>query len=320
MPMDIEGLHSFIAVAREKSISKAAQSLHVTQPTLSARLRKLEDSLGVALVERGWEGVRLTKQGRFFLSYSVGLFQELDEAASLLRKRSEPEPILPIEAVTKDSRLRIGVESFLYPALMNPIIQAIQQVVPDAECNFVSQSSNLLMNTMESDGLDLCVSYVYEPKASLRSIQVVDDNAVLMVPSQGDYPEIRSDLSNVGLLLDRPFILFENSPLLLYRDVTEKVFLYLFGSVPDRFHIVDNVSVAVDILSSGFGYTFMPGLSIAHLADKPLPFRRIPIPAPFPISPVYISYSEALSARHPMETLIGSIRDRLSRPIGARFA
>lgn len=316
--MDMEGLHSFIAVAREKSISKAAQSLHVTQPTLSARLRKLEDSLGVALVERGWEGVRLTKQGRFFLSYSVQLFQELDEAAALLRKRDDPETIHPVEAVTKDSRLRIGVESFLYPAFMNPIIQAIQHVIPDAECNFVSKPSNLLLNAMESDALDLCIGYVYEARPNLRSVKIMDDEAVLMVPSQG-YPEIRGDLGNVGLIFDKPFILFENSPLLLYRDVTEKVFLYLFGRVPDRFHIVDNVSVAVDILSSGFGYTFLPGSSIAHLPDKSLSFRRIPIPESFLASPICISYSEALSARHPMERLIGGIRERLSRKIGARF-
>ncbi|MBB6735403.1 LysR family transcriptional regulator [Cohnella zeiphila] len=317
--MDMEGLHSFIAVARERSISKAAQSLHVTQPTLSARLRKLEDSLGVALVERGWEGVRLTKQGRFFLTYSVQLFQELEEAAALLRKRAARELDQPIEAATKDTRLRIGVESFLYPAFMNPVIQAIQRVDPEAECNFVSKSSNLLMNMLESDGLDLCVSYIYHPKPNLQSVKVLDDEAVLMYPFQ-DYPDIQDDLGNVGLLFDKPFVLFENSPLLLYRDVTEKVFLYLFGRIPERFHIVDNVSVTIDIVSSGFGYTFMPGSSIAHLAGRPLPFRRVTIPAPFRVSPVYISYSEALSARHPIAALIESIRSRLSDRIEGRFS
>jgi len=318
MVVDMEGLHSFIAVAREKSISKAAQSLHVTQPTLSARLRKLEDSLGVTLVERGWEGVRLTKQGRFFLSDSVQLFQELEEAAALLRKRASRELDRPIEAVTNDGRLRIGVEAFLYPAYMNPIIQAIQEVLPDVDCNFVSKSSNLLLNMLESDGLDLCVNYVFQPKPGLTTIRIMEETAVLMYPSRG-YPEIRDDLGNVGWLFDKPFILFENSPLLLYRDVTEKVFLYLFGKVPERFHIVDNVSVAIDILSAGFGYTFMPGSSIAHLAGKPLPFRRLPIPASFLISPVYVSYLESRSARFPTEALVDRIRRRLLAHDGGRF-
>lgn len=51
--MDLEGLHSFATIAKEKSISKAAQTLHVTQPTLSARIRKLEEGMGVKLLDRG---------------------------------------------------------------------------------------------------------------------------------------------------------------------------------------------------------------------------------------------------------------------------
>ncbi|WP_168735890.1 LysR family transcriptional regulator [Cohnella fermenti] len=316
--MDMEGLHSFIAVAREKSISKAAQKLHVTQPTLSARLRKLENGLGVTLIERGWEGVRLTKQGRFFLSYSVQLQQELEEAASLLRRRAARESDPPIEAVTKDTRLRIGLESFLYFSFMNPVIRGIQRAAPDSECNFVSKSSNLLMSMLESDGLDLCVSYIYEPKPNLRSIKIMEDEAVLMVPLQG-YPDIRDDLSNVGELFDKPFVLFENSPLLLYREVTEKVFLYLFGKVPERFHIVDNVSVTLDILAGNFGYTFMPGSSISHLPPEKLTFRPIRIPASFLISPIYITYSESLAERIPMKSLLDSIRDEIVKKKRERF-
>ena len=137
--MDTVGVHSFIVVTRERSISRAAQALHVTQPTLSARLRKLEDDLGVTLLERSWDGIRLTTEGRFFLSYSLQLFQELEESATLLRKRDSHEADGPIEAVTNARRLRIGVESFLYPALTRSMIEGVQQVAPEAECRFVDE-------------------------------------------------------------------------------------------------------------------------------------------------------------------------------------
>ena len=51
--MDIRVLRYFLAVAREENISKAAEYLHITQPTLSRQLKELEDELNVSLFTRG---------------------------------------------------------------------------------------------------------------------------------------------------------------------------------------------------------------------------------------------------------------------------
>ena len=61
--MDIKQISYFLAVAREKSFSKAAENLTVSQPTLSVAVKKLEEELGVKLFRRGQYRVVLTDEG-----------------------------------------------------------------------------------------------------------------------------------------------------------------------------------------------------------------------------------------------------------------
>jgi DNA-binding transcriptional LysR family regulator len=307
--MDMETVHSFIAVARKKSISKAAQSLHVTQPTLSARLRKLEEGLGVPLVERGWDGIRLTKEGRFFLSYSIQLFRELEEASALLRTGAVSELDRPIKAVTRADRLRIGIESMFFPAFTAPVIRAIRRSNPETDCHFVCRSSELLMHLVDCGGLDLCVHYAGAGGANVRSAPLMDDRFVLIYPS--DYPPVASDLHDAGRLKDKPFVLFDKSPLLVFRDVTEPAFKRLFGGAPDRFHIVSDVEAALEIVAGGFGFTFIPATSIFHLLDGSLPFRVVLLGPDFLSMPVLVSRPAAESPLHPLAEMAEAVLEEL---------
>lgn len=64
--MDFRILRYFLAVAREQSFTKAAEQLHITQPTLSRQLAALEEELGVKLLARSGRNITLTDQGIFF--------------------------------------------------------------------------------------------------------------------------------------------------------------------------------------------------------------------------------------------------------------
>lgn len=66
--MKLHVLRYFIAVAQERSITRASEILHVTQPTLSRQLRELEQEMGCALLERDKHGVALTDDGVFLLN------------------------------------------------------------------------------------------------------------------------------------------------------------------------------------------------------------------------------------------------------------
>ena len=89
--MDIRTLEYFLAIAREQNISAAAESLHITQPTLSRQMKELEISLGRQLFIRGNRKITLTEEGMI-------LRKRADEILALV-KRTEDEIILADEII-----------------------------------------------------------------------------------------------------------------------------------------------------------------------------------------------------------------------------
>jgi DNA-binding transcriptional LysR family regulator len=96
--MELRHLRYFVAVAEEKSVTRAASRLHVSQPPLSRQIRDLERELGVNLFDRSASGVRLTEAGETFLADARGI---LDRAA---------EAVEHVKAVAlgKQGKLRVG--------------------------------------------------------------------------------------------------------------------------------------------------------------------------------------------------------------------
>ena len=76
--MVLRQLEYLAALAREKHFGRAAQACHVTQPTLSAAIRLLEDDLGAPIVERGHRFVGLTAQGRLVLDHAHRILAEAE--------------------------------------------------------------------------------------------------------------------------------------------------------------------------------------------------------------------------------------------------
>jgi DNA-binding transcriptional LysR family regulator len=76
--MELRHLRYFIAVAEERSFSRAAERLHVSQPPLSRQIRNLETELGVKLLDRNRQGVRLTNFGNATLTRARALIRDAD--------------------------------------------------------------------------------------------------------------------------------------------------------------------------------------------------------------------------------------------------
>lgn len=83
--METRVLRYFLAVARERSLSRAAEALHVTQPTLSRQMMELEESLGKTLFLRGKKGVSLTREGQFLRRRAQEIIELVDRTTAALR-------------------------------------------------------------------------------------------------------------------------------------------------------------------------------------------------------------------------------------------
>lgn len=105
-------LRSFVAVVESGGFTRAAQSLHLTQSTVSQQLRRLEDEVGQRLIEREPGGVRPTQAGERLLGYARRLLQLGDEARAAMRGDEREEVV------------RLGVPEDLAGAALTPVLSA----------------------------------------------------------------------------------------------------------------------------------------------------------------------------------------------------
>jgi LysR family transcriptional activator of nhaA len=116
----------FWAVAKEGNLTRAAQSLHVSQSTLSVQIRQLEDQLGQALFTREGRVLSLTEAGRIALAYAEQIFETGAELVATLKDGRQREyQVLRIGAVATLSRN--FQESFVKPLLARPNVELVLQ-------------------------------------------------------------------------------------------------------------------------------------------------------------------------------------------------
>ena len=89
--MHIESLEYFQKIAEVKSISKVANSSHISQPALSQQIQKLEDSLGKQLFLRSNRGVKLTEAGEIVLKYADNIIRTYNKMLSELTEQENEE-------------------------------------------------------------------------------------------------------------------------------------------------------------------------------------------------------------------------------------
>src|SRR5689334_10791711 len=131
--MDIRQLQYLVALAREKHFTRAAQACHVTQPTLSGRIRQLEQELGVPIVERGQRFHGLTSDGERVLAWAQVI---LDNWGSLQQEIAS----LRSASGALAGHLSLGVIPSALP-MAALITKAIQARHPRVELTVLSQSS-----------------------------------------------------------------------------------------------------------------------------------------------------------------------------------
>ncbi len=142
--MELRVLKYFLMVSREGNITKAAQLLHVTQPTLSRQLMKLEEELGVKLFERSSHSIVLTNDGMLLKRRA----QEIVELAEKTKKELSEEKELSGE-------LEIGSGEFKSFSFFADIISEFNEKNPNVSFKFYSGNGDLIKSKLERGILDV---------------------------------------------------------------------------------------------------------------------------------------------------------------------
>lgn len=257
--MELRVLQYFLAVAREQNISAAAQSLHLTQPTLSRQLRELEEELGKQLMIRGNRKITLTEDGML-------LRKRAEEILDLVG-RTEKELTRSDETVSGDIYIGTGETDGI-----RQIVRAAHQIqgrYPGIRFHIVSGDAEDVCERLDKGLLDFGVLLgdIDKVKYNYTELPMKDTWGVLM---QRSSPLAEKDAVTPRDLWDKPLI--------LSRQVDNKSGLYRWlRKEPTELHtvatynLIYNASLMVD---EGMGYAFtldkLVNTTGTHLCFRPL--------------------------------------------------
>ena len=135
--MTLQELRYLVAVAEEGQVARAAERCHVGQPTLSTQLKKLEDTLGVQLFERGPRGLKPTAAGAPIIAQARVVLEEATKLRALARATQDP----------MTGSLRLGAIPTLGPYLLPHLLPAIRKTYPKLR---LLLSENLTVQLLEA--------------------------------------------------------------------------------------------------------------------------------------------------------------------------
>ena len=144
--MELRQLRSFIAVAEDGVISRAAQRLHLTQSALSRQIKALEEDLGVTLLERSAHSVKLTQEGEVLLKEGRGVLERADAAVTKVR------------ASGKAVLLRVGYAPTLTAGILPLAISAFTQKHPRVRVELLDLSSTEMRTGLDQGSLDVVMT------------------------------------------------------------------------------------------------------------------------------------------------------------------
>ncbi len=257
--MELRVLQYFLAVAREENISAAAQSLHLTQPTLSRQLKELEEELGKQLMIRGNRKITLTEEGM--------LLRKRAEEILELVVRTEQEVMQPGDAISGDIYIGTGETDGVREIAR--MARQLQERYPDILFHIVSGDSVDVCERLDKGLLDfgILLGDRDKNKYDFLELPMRDTWGVLM---RRDSPLARQHTVSPRDLWDKPLI--------LSRQVDNKSELYRWlGREPSQFrtvatyNLIYNASLMVD---EGMGYAFTLD-KLVNTADSNLCFRPL---------------------------------------------
>ena len=185
--MELRHIRYFVAVAEELHFSRAAERLHVVQPAVSEQVRKLEQELGVRLLNRTKRSVSLTEAGAALLIEARRVLQRVEAARLAIQDARDRAA----------SRLRIGYTPASLPTGVTRALQQLATSMKTLETSLEPGFGVELVAAVRDERLDAAVvSLPVPPTAGLRITQLGHERAVAAVPvghRQAAQPAIRLD-------------------------------------------------------------------------------------------------------------------------------
>jgi LysR family hydrogen peroxide-inducible transcriptional activator len=240
-------LQYVVAVAETLGFHKAAERCHVSQPTLSAQVKQLEDVLGVQLFERNRRRVLLTAAGAVVLAHARRILLEIDDMIAAAEQLAEP----------RSGTFRIGVIPTIAPYLLPDVVPAARARYPKLQLVFREEKTDVIVADLHEGRLDGGLLALEADIGEWCSDRIMDDPFVVAVPK--GHPLARkkriraSDLEGERVLLLDEGHCFRAQALSICNQA---------GAQETELRAT-SLSTLAQMVSSGLAVTLLPQIAVA---------------------------------------------------------
>ncbi|MGC0366367.1 DNA-binding transcriptional LysR family regulator [Rhodococcus sp. 27YEA15] len=243
--MQINQLTYFVAVARTRHFTQAAEQTGVSQPTLSKQIRVLENSFGTPLFVRERGAIELTSAGEALLPHAQRIVLEAENAV-----RSVHEV-----AMLRRGRVRLGATPSLCESLLPEALNLFHRKYPDVELEIHEAGSGVLTQELVLGRLDiaLVIEPFHDAASELESTRLMTESLVLASPVESAMP----DAMSVADLREVPLVMFREGYDL--RDVTIRACADA-GFAPLLAIEGGEMSAVLRFVESGLGCAIVPSM------------------------------------------------------------
>lgn len=263
--MNLRELEYFKAVSEQHSFTKAAKQLYVSQPCVTAAVNRLEEFLGVQLLERNKKekAVRVTAQGALFLARVDNILSEIDEAIMEVRNYNS-------------TSIHFGLPPIIGAYLFPSMFAYIRKRYPHVQFKVTEYGSRVTTELLREGKLDLGIigQENKEPIAGLHSVLLYEDHLTVCVPD--DHPLAERKSISIAELKEEHFIVLTDA--YVHHEQLMKA-CASYGFKPQIVFESDEIQTVKSMVASGAGISLivsmavqnMPGLVTVPL-EEPLPF------------------------------------------------
>lgn len=274
-----------LAVLEEGTFSKAAEKLFITQPALSAEIKKIEAGLGhTPIFDRSCSPVRLTKEGEYYVA----------KMKQLLAIEQELAAHFHADAPSSDAPIRIGSSAFFCNYMLGPIITEFKKQWSMAQFELVETYITEMERMLRNDQLDFILNTDRMDQSIYQSVVCFYETLILAVPADNpindtlkDYQLAVDDIVNrrqndpafpavdLKLFAKEPFILMKQG-----HDLYEKAYAFcsLYEFTPHVSLYLDQMITAFHFAKNGQGITFIRDILLDYCdAEDKLCFYKLPL-------------------------------------------
>ncbi|WP_226470354.1 LysR substrate-binding domain-containing protein [Luteimonas panaciterrae] len=245
--MNLRDLKYLVALADHKHFGKAAAASFVSQPTLSTQIRKLEEELGVALVERAPRKVMLTPAGRDVAERARRIVADVEQMREAARRSQDPEA----------GTVRLGIFPTLGPYLLPHVVPLIRARFPQLELLLVEEKSDVLLTQLREGRLDAALLALPLHDDQLHTEFLFEEPFLLAVPES--HPLARQDSLLLKELANQRLLLLEDGHCL--REQALDV-CHLSGATEKSEFRATSLETLRQMVAANVGVTLLPTLAV----------------------------------------------------------